>query len=292
MLIYILSRGATLYSTARIYRAALARKHNVRVIDHMYCDLLVEQNVFKIIYNGEVLIEPDLVIPRIGSSATFYGASVVRHFQKMGISVLNLSDGILNARDKFRSMQLLAAKNIRIPATYFSNDLHHAEHIVKTKLQYPFIIKVLEGTQGLGVHLVKNEVEAHELFNQFSAKKTKIILQEFIEEFKGKDIRVFVVGENVIASMMRIANEGEFRSNIHRGGVGKKIVLSEEEKEMAIRAVKTLGLSVAGVDILRSKRGAMIIEVNSSPGLEGIESTTGVEIAEEIIHFIERKFKT
>ena len=292
MLIYILSRGAKLYSTARIYRAALKKRHNVRIIDHMECDVLLENNTFKVIYNNEVLLKPDVVIPRIGSSATLYGTSIVRHFEEMGVAVLNTSTGIYNSRDKFRSMQLLSAKGIRIPHTYFSNDLHYAEKIVKSRLGYPFIIKVLEGTQGLGVHLVKNEIDAHELFNQFSATRTKIILQEFIAEFKGKDIRAFVVGNKVVAAMIRKASGAEFRSNLHRGGSGEQIVLSEEEKEMAIRAVRVLGLNVAGVDILRSKRGAMIIEVNSSPGLEGIEKVTKVEIAEEIIRFVEDKYSS
>jgi ribosomal protein S6--L-glutamate ligase len=290
MLIYILSRGATLYSTARIYRAALKSKHNVRIIDHMQCDLLIERGRFIVIYNNEVLMKPDLIIPRIGNSATIYGTTVVRHFQEMGAPVLNTPSGIYNSRDKFRSLQLLAGQNIPIPVTYFSNDLHQAERIVKGKLGYPFILKVLEGTQGVGVHLVKNEFEAFQLMNRFAAAKEKIILQEFIEEFKGKDIRVFIVGNKVVASMMRIANAGEFRSNIHRGGSGEKIVLSEEEREMAIRAVKILGLQIAGVDILRSKKGAVIIEVNSSPGLEGIEGVTGVEVAEEIIHYIEERY--
>lgn len=287
MLIYILSRSSSLYSTARIYRAAMKRKHNVRVIDHMECDLLVENGVFKVVYNNEILLKPDFVIPRIGSTATFYGATVVRHFQSMGVPVLNDSNGIFNSRDKFRSIQLLTAKNIPIPTTYFSNDLHHAERIVQHKLGYPFIAKTLEGTQGQGVYLVKNESDAHQLFNQFSASGISILLQQFISEFKGKDIRAFVVGNKVVAAMMRVAEGDEFRSNIHRGGKGYKIVLSEEEKEMALRASTILGLSVAGVDILRSKNGAMIIEVNSSPGLEGIETVTGVEIAEEIVALIE-----
>lgn len=290
MLIYILSRGAGLYSTSRIYRAAMKRKHNVRILNHMECDLLVEDNTFKVIYNSEVLLKPDLVIPRIGSSATFYGTSVVKHFEAMGVPVLNPAQAIFNSRDKFRSMQLLSVRNIRIPTTYFSNDLHHAEKVVKARLGYPCILKVLEGTQGLGVHLIRNEIEAHELFNNFSQNKVRVILQEFIEEFKGRDIRAFVVGDKVVASMMRIAAGDEFRSNIHRGGRGERIVLSEEEKELAIRAVRVLGLGVGGVDILRSKRGAMVIEVNSSPGLEGIEGVTKVEIAEEIIRFVEERY--
>lgn len=290
MLIYILSRGANLYSTARIYRAALERRHNVRVLDHMECDLLVEENRFLVVYNNEILLKPDVVIPRIGSSATIHGTAVVRHFQEMGVPVLNCAEGILNSRDKFRSLQKLAGNHIPVPASYFSNDLHHAEKIVKRTLGYPFILKVLEGTQGLGVHLVKNEIEAHELFNQFVNARTKVILQEFIKEFSGKDVRVFVVGTKVVAAMMRMAGEGEFRSNIHRGGKGVKIQLSEDEKEIAVRAVRVLGLQVAGVDILRSKKGALIIEVNSSPGLEGIEGVTEVKIAEEMIQFVEQNY--
>lgn len=290
MLIYILSRGAQLYSTTRIYRAALARKHNVRILDHLECDLLIDNNQFQVVYNNEILMRPDVIIPRIGSSATVHGTAVVRHFQEMGVPVLNSPDGIMNSRDKFRSLQKLAGNKIPVPTSYFSNDLHHAEKLVKRKLGYPFILKVLEGTQGLGVHLIENEIEAHEMFNQFINSKTRVILQEYIAEFKGKDIRVFIVGNKIVASMMRVAGGEEFRSNIHRGGSGQIIVLSEEEKEMALRAVRVLGLNVAGVDILRSKNGALIIEVNSSPGLEGIEGVTGVEIAEEIIKFIEVKY--
>lgn len=291
MLIYILSRGANLYSTSRIYKAALKQKHNVRILDHLECDLLIENNQFKVVYNNEILLAPDAVIPRIGSSATAHGTAVVRHFEEMGAFVLNSSTSIFNSRDKFRSLQLLVGKGIPIPASYFSNDLHYAESIVKHKLGYPFILKVLEGTQGVGVYLVPNEKEAHHLFNTFAATKTKIVLQEFIQEFRGKDLRVFIVGNKVVASMMRVASGNEFRSNLHRGGKGHNIALSEEEKEMALRAARVLGLRVAGVDILRSKRGALIIEVNSSPGLEGIEGVTGVEIAEEIIGFVEENCK-
>lgn len=291
MLIYILSRGARLYSTSRIYRAALKNRHNVRILDHMECDLLIDGNDYKMIYNNEILLKPDLVIPRIGSSATAYGTTVLRHFQEMGVPVLNGVNGILNSRDKFRCLQLLSAANIPIPVTYFSNDLHHAEKLVERKLGYPFIIKLLESTQGEGVHLIHDEFEAHEIFNKYGSSRKKILLQKFIAEFSGKDVRAFVVGDRVVAAMMRIAAQGDFRSNIHRGGKGEKIVLSEEEREMAIRAVKILGLKVAGVDILRSKNGAMIIEVNSSPGLEGIEGTTKVEIAEEIIRYVEENFK-
>jgi ribosomal protein S6--L-glutamate ligase len=289
MLIYILSRGPNLYSTSRIYRAALNNKHNVRIIDHMHCDLLIEEGEFKVVYNNEILLKPDFVIPRIGSSATFYGTTVVRHFEQMGVPMLNSAMGIFNSRDKFRSIQLLAAQNIRIPSTYFSDDLHLAEKIIENKLGFPFILKVLEGTQGVGVYLVNDPIEATTLFNKFSQDQVKVLLQEFIAEFKGKDIRAFVVGNKVVAAMLRVASGDEFRSNLHRGGKGELVVLSEDEKELAIRAVRVLNLEVGGVDILRSQKGSMVIEVNSSPGLEGIEGVSQVKIAEEIISYIENK---
>lgn len=289
MLIYILSRGANLYSTSRIYSAAKNNQHDVRIIDHMHCDLLIEEGVFKVVYNDEILLKPDFVIPRIGSSATFYGTTVVRHFEQMGVPMLNSAMGIFNSRDKFRSIQFLAAHQIRIPSTYFSDDLHLAERIVETKLGYPFILKVLEGTQGVGVYLVNNRKEASLLFNTFSTGKIKVLLQEFIAEFKGKDIRAFVVGDKVVAAMLRVAAGEEFRSNLHRGGKGGVIELSEDEKELAINAVRVLNLEVGGVDILRSKKGSMVIEVNSSPGLEGIEGVSKVNIAGEIISYIENR---
>lgn len=288
MLIYILSRGPKLYSTARIYKAAVANGHTVRVIDHMECDLLIEKGEFKVVYNDEILPKPDFIIPRIGSSVTFYGSTVVRHFEQMGVPTLNNAISILNSRDKFRSLQFLVSNGIGIPKTYFSNDLFYAKSIVQKKLGYPFIIKVLEGTQGLGVYLVKDEENATEILSHFIEKKIKIILQEYIAEFSGKDLRVFVVGGKIIASMMRIAAGDDFRSNLHRGGRGEKVELSAEEQDMAINAVKALNLQVGGVDILRGKKGPMVIEVNSSPGLEGIERVSEVKIAEEIIGMLER----
>ena len=288
MLIYILPRGPKLYSTLRIYKAAVAKGHTVRIIDHMECDLLIEKGQFKVVYNEEILPKPDFIIPRIGSSVTFYGSTVVRHFEQMGVQTLNDSIAILNSRDKFRSSQFLAANDIQIPTTYFSNDLFYAKKIVQSKLGYPFIIKVLEGTQGLGVYKVKDEAGATETLSHFMEKKSKIILQEYIEEFSGKDLRVFVVGSKIVATMMRIAGGDDFRSNLHRGGRGEKVELTPDEKEMAIKSVKALNLQVAGVDILRSKKGPMVIEVNSSPGLEGIERVSEIKIAEEIIDLLDR----
>ncbi len=287
MLVYILSRGANLYSTSRIFKAATTQRHNVRVIDHMECDLLIEEGEYKVVFNDEVLIKPDIVVPRIGSSATYYGTSVVRHFEMMGCKVLNPSMAIQNSRDKFRSLQILMASEIRVPTTFFSYDMHYAERIVEKKLGYPFIIKVLEGTQGNGVYLVENELKAKKLFDDLTLQKAKIVLQEFIEEFRGKDIRAFVIGDKVVAAYMRVAKGNDFRSNIHRGGTGKIVHLTDEEKKLAVGAVKCLGLDVAGVDILRSHKGSMVIEVNSSPGLEGVEQYTKIGVAEKIVEFIE-----
>ena len=287
MLVYILSRGEKLYSTSRIYQTSLSRRHNTRVIDHMECDLFIEDGTYKVVFNDEVLLKPDMIIPRIGSSATYYGTSVVRHFEMMGCKVLNPSMAIQNSRDKFRSLQILMANGIRVPTTFFSYDMHYAQSVVERRLGYPFIIKVLEGTQGNGVHLVKNEEMAEKLIQRLNPKKKQIILQEFIEEFSGKDIRALVVGDQVVASYMRIAKGGDFRSNIHRGGTGKMVHLTFEEKSLAINAVKCLGLKCAGVDILRSKKGSMVIEVNSSPGLEGVEKYTKIDVARKIIEHIE-----
>ena len=290
MLIYILSRGPQLYSTSRIYQAAIRQKHTVRIIDHMECDLLIEGGILKVLYQNKILIKPDVVIPRIGSSATAYGTTVVRHFEEMGVCVLNSAMSIFSSRDKFRSLQILVRNAIPIPTSYFSFDLHHAEKIIQYKLGYPVIVKVIEGTQGNGVYLVHGEQEATQLFDSFATSRTKVILQEFIKEFKWKDIRVFVVGDKVVASMLRAANAGEFRSNLHRGGVGELVELSEEEETIALKSAKVLGLGIAGVDILRSKNGPLIIEVNSSPGLEGIEGVTRVKIAESIVDFAVEKF--
>lgn len=291
MLIYILSRGPALYSTKRIVDAGISSRHNIRVIDHLECDLIIEDGEFKIIFEHEELIRPDYVIPRIGASVTAYGCTVLRHFEQMGVPVLNSSAGIMNSRDKFRSIQALAQHQIRIPKTYFSFDLYYAERVVRENLGYPFILKVLEGTQGKGVYLVNDQDSAQDLFSQHLKKNQKVILQEFISEFQGKDIRIIVIGNEVVTSMMRIAKPGDFRSNIHQGGRGEIVPLSEQEKEMAIKATKVLGLQMAGVDILRSSSGPMIIEVNSSPGIEGIEGVSKVKIAEKLIEHIENSFE-
>jgi len=288
MLIYVLSRSKSLYSTSRIVQAGTNARHNVRVVNYLECDLIIENGEYKIIYEHEELLRPDYVIPRIGSSVTSYGCTVVRHFEQMGVPVLNSSNGILDSRDKYRSLQILSHHQILVPKTYFSFDLYYAERVVRNSLGYPFILKVIEGTQGQGVHLVHNEESASRLFNEHVTKNKRVLLQEFISEFQGKDIRVIVVGRKIVTAMMRIAKEGDFRSNIHRGGKGVEVVLSEREKEIAIKACEILGLGMAGVDILRSEKGSMIIEVNSSPGIEGIEGVTKAPIAEALIDYIEK----
>ncbi len=290
MLIYILSRNIELYSTSRLYEAVKQRHHKVRVINHMYCDLLIEQGKFSVLYEGETLPLPDYIIPRIGSNVTSYGEKVIRHFEKMGVSTLTSSEGLLLSRDKLKSLQVLAEAGVDMPTTYFSNDFHEVEPIVKTKLGYPFILKVIEGTQGLGVHLIKNEPTAQNFFDHFANSKKQVILQEFIKESSGRDLRIITAGNRIIAAMERIAPQNEFRSNIHRGAIGYKIRLSDEEQQMAINALKAVGLKFGGVDIIRSKKGPLILEINSSPGLEGIEGTTNIDVAGEIIKFIEEDF--
>ncbi len=288
MLIYILSRNENLYSTSRLIEAGKKRGHTIEIYNHMYCELIIENSEFQINYETRLLPKPDYIIPRIGANVTPQGEFVIRHFEKMGVPTLTSSDGLLNSRNKLRSIQILAEHQLKMPTTYFSDDLEHAEDYINSKMEYPFILKITEGTQGVGVYLIKDLVTAKRFFEHYSISKTTVILQEFIEESKGRDIRVFTVGEKVVAAMERVAPENEFRSNIHRGGEGKSIVLTNEEKEMAVNAIKSLNLKIGGVDIIRSKRGPMILEVNSSPGLEGIEKTTKLDIASEIYNYIEQ----
>lgn len=287
MLIYILSRNENLYSTSRLIEAGKKRGHTIEVYNHMYCDLIIKNGQFQVSYDNKILPKPDFLIPRIGANVTQQGEFVIRHFEKMGVPTLTTSDGLLNSRNKLRSIQILAEHQLKMPITYFSDDLELAETYVETTLGYPFILKITEGTQGVGVYLIKDDLTAQRFFEHYSNSKTNVILQEFIEESKGRDIRVFTVGEKVVAAMERIAPKGEFRSNIHRGGEGKIITLTEEEKQIAIKAIASLNLKIGGVDIIRSKRGPMILEVNSSPGLEGIEKATQLDVAAEIYTYIE-----
>jgi len=290
MLIYILSRNENLFSTARLIEAGKKRGHTIKVYDHMYCDLVIEDSKFHISYENEILPTPDYIIPMIGANVTRQGEFVIRHFEKMGVQTLTSSNGLLNSRNKLRSIQILAEHQLKMPKTYFSDDLELAENYVNTKLGYPFILKITEGTQGVGVYLIQDLITAQRFFEHYSTSKTSVILQEFIKESTGRDIRVFTVGKKVVAAMERVAPKNEFRSNIHRGGEGRLITLTNEEKEIAVKAIASLNLKSGGVDIIRSNKGPMILEVNSSPGLEGIEKVTEIDIASEIYEYIEKDF--
>jgi len=286
MVIYILSRNEKLYSTARILEEGLKSGHQIQVINHMYCDLLIENNQFVVLYQGEALVKPDYIIPRIGANVTVFGEKVIRHFEKMGVQTLTSSIGLLLSRDKFKCSQYLAELGVPVPTTYFSADLHDAETVVEEKLGYPFVLKLTEGTQGIGVFLIKDENSAEQYFNTYSGSKTRVILQKFVSESFGRDIRIIVLGNKIIAAMERVASKDEFRSNIHRGGQGKPVDLSDVEKNLALTAIKGLGLQIAGVDIIRSTNGPLLLEVNSSPGIEGIEKTTKINVAKAMIDFI------
>lgn len=288
MNIVILSRDAKLYSTTRLVEAGEKRGHNVRVIDHLKCNLVIEKKNPKIIYNGEELTDIHAVIPRIGASVTFYGTAVVRQFEMMGVFTAVESQALVRSRDKLRSLQILSRAGLGLPKTVFTNYSKDVERIIKEVGGTPVIIKLLEGTQGLGVVLAENKKAAISVVEAFNGLKARVIVQEFIKEAKGADIRAFVVDGHVVGAMKRQAKEGEFRSNLHRGGTSEVIELSHEEEIAAIKAAAALKLGVAGVDILQSERGPLIIEVNSSPGLEGIEAATGKDIAAQMIKYIEK----
>lgn len=286
MIIYILSRNENLYSTSRILEEGKKAGHQISVINHMHCDLLIENNQLFVLHNGKALEKPDYIIPRIGANVTVFGEKVIRHFEKMGVQTLTSSIGLLMSRDKFKCMQFLVEQGVPVPTTYFSADLHDAETIVAEKLGYPFVLKLTEGTQGIGVFLIEDETSAEQYFNTYSGSKTRVILQKFVSESFGRDIRIIVLDNEVIAAMERVASKDEFRSNIHRGGIGKLVDLTEEEKQLALKAIKGLGLRIAGVDIIRSANGPLLLEVNSSPGIEGIENTTKINVAKAIIDYI------
>lgn len=291
MKIAILSRRPRLYSTSRLKEAALARGHEVSIIDTLGCYMGITTDSASIHYNGEVLKPFDAVIPRIGAQSSFYGTAVVRQFEMMRTFCLNSSLGITRARDKLRSSQILIRKGLAMPRTGFANSLDHISDLIDMVGGPPLVIKLIEGTHGVGVVMAETKSAAESVVQAFMGLKANIIVQEYIKEAKGADIRCLVVGGKVIAAMRRQAPPGEFRSNLHRGGTGEMIKISAEERDIAIKAVKAMGLNVAGVDMLRSERGALILEVNSSPGLEGIERVTNKDIASLIIKFIEENAK-
>jgi len=288
MNLVVLSRNVKLYSTKRLVEAALKRGHEIRVIDHSKCDLVIEKRKPKVLYRGEEITGVNAVIPRIGASVTFYGTAVVRQFEMMNVFTAVESQALVRSRDKLRSLQILSRAGLGLPKTVFTNYSKDVERTLKEVGGAPVIIKLLEGTQGLGVVLAENKKAAVSVIEAFNGLKARVIVQEFITESRGEDIRAFVVDGHVVGAMVRTAKEGEFRSNLHRGGTAKVIDLTPEEEIAAIKAANAMKLGIAGVDMLRSERGPLIIEVNSSPGLEGIESATGVDIAGQIIKYNEK----
>jgi len=291
MKIGILSRNPKLYSTRRLVEAAEQRGHEVRVLDHLRCYMNITSLRPSIHYKGEDLNDFDAVIPRIGASVTFYGTAVLRQFEMMGVYPLNESVAITRSRDKLRSLQLLARKGIGLPVTGFAHSPDDIQDMLEMVGGAPAVIKLLEGTQGIGVVLTETKKAAESVIEAFMGLNANILIQEFIKEAGGADLRCFVVGGRVVAAMKRQGKEGEFRSNIHRGGSATLVKLTPEERSTALRAAKAMGLNVCGVDILRSNHGPLVMEVNSSPGLEGIESTTQKDVASMIIEFIEKNAK-
>ena len=288
MKIGILSRGPKLYSTQRLVEAAKERGHDVRVIDPLRCYMNITTHNPSIHYKGEALEGFDAVIPRIGASVTFYGTAVVRQFEMMGVYCVNESVAISRSRDKLRSLQLLARKGIGLPVTGFAHTTEYTGDLIKMVNGTPLVIKLLEGTQGIGVVLAETEKAAESVIEAFRGLDAHILVQEFIAEAKGSDLRCFVIGEKVVAAMMRTGKAGEFRSNIHRGGSAAAARITPEERSTAVRAAAIMGLNVAGVDLLRANHGPVVMEVNSSPGLEGIEAASEKDIAGMVIAFIEK----
>jgi ribosomal protein S6--L-glutamate ligase len=292
MKIAILSQDAALYSTRRLREAGEKQGHDVKVINYLRCYMNITSHRPSIVYNGKPLEDFDAIIPRIGASKTFYGTAVVRQFEVMGVFSTNESQAISRSRDKLRSLQILARDGIGLPVTGFAHATQDIDGLIETVGGAPLVIKLLEGTQGIGVVLAETYQAAKSVIEAFRGLDANILVQEFIAEAKGSDLRCLVIGGKVIASMKRQGAEGEFRSNLHRGGKAENIKLTPEERSTAVRAAKAMGLRVAGVDLLRSNHGPVVMEVNSSPGLEGIEKTTGVDVAGKIIEYIAKNALT
>lgn len=289
MKIAILSTNKNLYSTKRLVEAAVSRGHHCEVIDHSKCYVGIQQDKPSIHYKGQDIAELDAIIPRIGSSVTFYGSAIVRQFEVMNVISANPSQAITRSRDKLRCMQILSGAGLGLPITGFARTASDVDDLINMVGGAPLVIKLLEGTQGIGVVLAETKTAASSVIEAFYGLGNNILIQEYIAEAKGTDIRAFVVDGKVVGAMKRTAKEGEFRSNLHRGGTAELVKLTRKEKEAAVSAAKAMGLTVAGVDMLPSARGPLILEVNSSPGLEGIESATGKDIASEIIMYLERQ---
>ncbi|MDV5169298.1 30S ribosomal protein S6--L-glutamate ligase [Photobacterium rosenbergii] len=291
MKIGILSRNKELYSTRRLIEACEQRGHEHKVIDALRCYMNINSTMPSIHLRGEELAGYDAIIPRIGSSITFYGCAVLRQFEMMGVFPVNESVAITRSRDKLRSLQLLSRKNIGMPITGFASKPGDIKDLLKMVGGAPLVIKLLEGTQGIGVVLAETQKAAESVLEAFMGLRANIMVQEYIKEAGGADIRCFVIGDKVIAAMKRQAQPGEFRSNLHRGGEASLVRITPTERKTAVDAARVMGLNVAGVDLLRSERGPLVMEVNSSPGLEGIESATGKDVASMIIEYIEKNAK-
>ncbi|MGA7266691.1 MAG: 30S ribosomal protein S6--L-glutamate ligase [Aestuariivirga sp.] len=291
MRIALLTRNPKLYSHQRIIESAHERGHEIVPVDYLKCYMNITSRKPELRYLGEKLTGFDAVIPRIAASHTFYGLAVLRQFEMMGVYPLNESVAIGRSRDKLRSLQILARDGVGMPVTAFANDTSRTNDVLDMAGGAPVVIKLLEGTQGIGVVLSETPKSARSVIDAFHGADIAILVQEFIKEAEGTDIRAFVVGRKVIATMERKGADGEFRSNLHRGGTSSKAILTPGERATALKAAKAMGLNVAGVDMIRSARGPLVLEVNSSPGLEGIEKTTNTNIAREIIAFLEKNAK-
>jgi ribosomal protein S6--L-glutamate ligase len=286
MKLAILSRNSKLYSTRRLVEAARERGHSARVLDPLRCYMRIASSGFAMHYMGKPIKGYGAVIPRIGSSVTRYGTAVLRQFEMMGTYTPNPSDAILRARDKLRAHQLLAAQGIDLPVTVFGDNPDDTVDLLSMLGPPPHVIKLNEGAQGAGVMLTEKPSASRSVIEALRGLYANFVVQEFIAEAQGADLRCFVVGGKVIASMRRQAPEGDFRSNLHRGGTAEPVESTEEERAVAIRAAKVLGLGIAGVDLIRSQRGPLVLEVNSTPGLEGIEGVGGVDVAGAVIEHI------
>jgi len=289
--IALLTRNQKLYSHQRLMETAVGRGHEIVPIDYLRCYMNITSRKPELRYRGEKLEGFDAVIPRIAASHTFYGLAILRQFEMMGVYPLNESVAIGRSRDKLRCLQILARDGVGLPATAFANDPQRTDEILDLVGGAPVVIKLLEGTQGIGVVLGETQKSAKSVIEAFHGVEVNILVQEFIKEAEGHDVRAFVVGRKIVAAMERIGPEGEFRSNLHRGGSAKITELTAEEKATALKAAQSMGLNVAGVDMLRSKRGPVVMEVNSSPGLEGIEHASEIDVAKAIIQFMERNAK-
>ena len=291
MLVYILSRNKNLYSTKRLFEEALNKGWEVRVIDYLRCTIEIMKNELVVNYEGEILKVPDAIIPRIGASKTFFGAAIVRHFEMQNVFSTTGNLALTRSRDKLRSLQVLSKNGVDLPRTVFASNKSNAKDVIELSGGAPLVLKILEGTQGVGVVLVDSEKAAKSVLDAFYGMDVNLLVQEYIEEAGGADIRAFVVNGEVVGAMKRQGAEGDFRSNLHQGGSATLYKLNRKEKATAIAAAKAMGLGVCGVDMIPSARGPLVMEVNSSPGLEGIEKSTNINIAAKIMEFIEKSTK-